>query len=71
MSLRDLLAFAVGALRGHPVRTSLCLTGVSIGIVAIVVLTALGEGARSYVVNEFSSIGSNRSEEHTSELQSH
>ncbi len=59
MILRDLLSFAVGALRGHPVRTSLCLTGVSIGIVAIVVLTALGEGARSYVVNEFSSIGSN------------
>ena len=59
MTVRDFLAFAVGALRGHPVRTSLCLTGVSIGIVAIVVLTALGEGARGYVVNQFSSVGSN------------
>jgi putative ABC transport system permease protein len=31
----------------------------SIGVAAVVILTALGDGARRYVVNEFSSIGSN------------
>jgi ABC-type antimicrobial peptide transport system permease subunit len=31
----------------------------AIGVAAVVVLTALGDGARRYVLNEFSSIGSN------------
>jgi len=31
----------------------------SIGVAAVVILTALGDGARRYVVNEFSSLGSN------------
>ena len=59
MSSKDLLGFAFTALKGHPVRVSLSLTGIAIGIMAIVVLTALGEGARRYVVNQFMSIGSN------------
>ena len=59
MSPKDLAGFAFTALRGHPIRVSLCLTGIAIGIIAILVLTALGEGARRYVVNQFMSIGSN------------
>ena len=59
MTLYDYLGFALKALRGHPVRTFLCISGVSIGIAAVAILTALGEGARQYVVNEFSSLGSN------------
>jgi putative ABC transport system permease protein len=31
----------------------------AIGVAAVVVLTALGDGARRYVMNEFSSLGSN------------
>jgi len=30
-----------------------------IGVAAIVVLTALGEGARRYVINEFATLGTN------------
>jgi putative ABC transport system permease protein len=35
------------------------LLGVSIGVAAVVALTALGEGARVYVVGQFESIGTN------------
>lgn len=59
MSLRDLLVFAGRALWGHRLRTLLSLTGMSIGVAAVVLLTALGEGARRYVTGQFSTLGSN------------
>jgi len=59
VSLRDLLSFAARALRGHRLRTGMSLLGVAIGVAAVVTLTALGEGARRYVVGEFASIGTN------------
>jgi putative ABC transport system permease protein len=59
LSVRDLLGFAARALRGHRVRTGMSLLGVSIGVAAVVTLTALGEGARRYVVGQFASIGTN------------
>ena len=55
----DLLGFAAGALRGHRLRTSLSLLGVAIGVAAVLLLTSLGEGARSYVTGEFALLGSN------------
>ncbi len=59
MRFLDLLAFAAGALRGHRLRTALSVAGVAVGIAAVVALTALGEGARRYVVDQFVSLGSN------------
>jgi putative ABC transport system permease protein len=59
MSAFDLLRFALGALRGHRLRTSLTLLGMAIGVGAVILLTALGEGARGYVTNEFMALGSN------------
>jgi putative ABC transport system permease protein len=59
MSPADLLAFAAGAVRGHRVRTALTLLGVAIGVAAVIVLAALGEGARRYVMGQFESLGSN------------
>jgi putative ABC transport system permease protein len=59
MPLTELIAFAIGALRGHRLRTVLSVAGVAVGIAAVVALTALGEGARQYVVQEFSSLGTN------------
>jgi putative ABC transport system permease protein len=58
VTLGDLLAFSTRALRGHRVRTWLTLLGVAIGVAAVVVLTALGDGARRYVVGQFESLGS-------------
>lgn len=59
MSLADLFRFSFQALSGHRLRTLLSLVGMAIGVAAVVTLTALGEGARRYVVDQFASIGSN------------
>jgi putative ABC transport system permease protein len=59
MRFLDLLRFAAGGLRGHRVRTFLSLLGVGIGVASVIVLTSLGEGARRYVIGEFTSLGSN------------
>ncbi len=59
MSVGDLLRFAARGLSGHPVRTGLSLLGVTIGVAAVVILTAVGEGARRYVVDQFSGLGTN------------
>lgn len=58
MKIGDLVGFAGGALRGHGLRSALSTSGVAVGIAAVVVLTALGEGARRYVAREFESLGS-------------
>jgi putative ABC transport system permease protein len=58
MTARDLAAYAGRALAGHRLRSALSLLGVAVGIAAVVVLTALGEGARRYVVDQFAQIGS-------------
>jgi putative ABC transport system permease protein len=59
VGIGELIGFAVGALRGHRLRTGLSVAGVAVGISAVVALTALGEGARQYVVQEFSALGTN------------
>ncbi len=59
MRLGDTLRFASGSLRGSPTRTVLMMVAMSIGVAAVMVLTALGEGARRYVVDQFSSLGTN------------
>jgi putative ABC transport system permease protein len=55
----DLIRFARDAATGNPLRSSLLVLAMAIGVAAVVILTALGDGARRYVINEFSSLGSN------------
>lgn len=59
MRVFDLLGYASGGIRGHRLRTSLSLLGVAIGVGSVILLTSLGEGARQYIVGEFTSLGSN------------
>ncbi|MDO8293247.1 MAG: ABC transporter permease [Gallionella sp.] len=59
MNLADTLQFASGSLRGSRTRTLLMILAMSIGVAAVVVLSGLGEGARRYVINQFSSLGTN------------
>lgn len=59
MSSFDLLRYATGALRGHRLRTGLSVGGMAVGVAAVVALTALGEGAREYVLREFAALGTN------------
>ena len=49
----DLLVLAGGAITRNPVRTTLLLIAVSIGVISVITLSALGEGARRYVTAEF------------------
>jgi putative ABC transport system permease protein len=55
----DLLGLASESLRLHRMRTGLTLTAIVIGVIAVLLLTTLGEAARSYVVDQFASIGTN------------
>ena len=59
MRLVDLLRFSLRGLTGHGLRTMLSLVGVVIGVAAVLLLTALGEGARRYVIEQFASLGTN------------
>lgn len=59
MKPADILSFSAKSLASTKTRTLLMILAMSIGVAAVVVLTALGEGARRYVVNEFSSLGTN------------
>jgi putative ABC transport system permease protein len=57
MNIRDVFGFAFRSLRGYPLRTGLMLLAMAIGVASVVLLTALGEGARRYVTREFTSLG--------------
>lgn len=59
MKLLDIASFSAGSLLGTKTRTLLMILAMAIGVAAVVVLTALGEGARRYVVDQFSSLGTN------------
>lgn len=59
MTASDLLTLAVESLRLHRLRTILTLVGIAVGVTAVLLLTALGEAAKGYVINEFSGIGTN------------
>jgi len=58
MRTPDTLRFGWRALAGYPARTWLTLLAMAIGVAAVVLLTSLGEGARRYVVEQFSQLGS-------------
>ena len=57
MRLIDLIRYTLLALRRQRFRSMMLLTAVGLGVGAVVVLTALGEGARGYVMGEFAFLG--------------
>jgi putative ABC transport system permease protein len=59
LKIIDTFRYASAAATGAPLRTGLLILAMSIGVAAVVILTALGDGARRYVLGEFSAIGSN------------
>lgn len=59
MRFADLLRFAWQVLGGYRARTALILLAMGIGVAAVVAVSAIGEGARLYVVNQFGSLGTN------------
>ena len=59
MMRRDLIALARETLTLHRLRSGLTLAAIAIGVTAVLLLTALGDAAKAYVVKEFASVGTN------------
>ncbi|MCC2680793.1 MAG: hypothetical protein K0S36_357 [Nitrosospira multiformis] len=59
MKLRDTLSLSIRTVASYRTRSLLIILAMSLGVAAVVVLTALGDGARRYVVRQFSSVGTN------------
>jgi len=57
MTFSDTVNHAYAAIRTQPVRVLLIILAMSIGITSVTVITALGESARRYIVNEFQALG--------------
>lgn len=59
MNHADFVRLTSGALRSHRLRTLLAILGISVGIAAVILLTAIGHGLREFVLSEFSMFGTN------------
>jgi putative ABC transport system permease protein len=57
MFIKDTLTQALGAIRAQRLRAALIILAMSIGVASVTLLTALGESARSFIVNEFEALG--------------
>lgn len=59
MTILDALRSALDALRANPMRSVLTTLGVIIGVAAVILVVAIGSGARDLVVSRIKSLGSN------------
>jgi len=59
VKVRDLLAFTARSARSHRLRSGLTALGIGIGVVAVVLLTSIGQGLHTYVLNQFTQFGTN------------
>ncbi|MBY0475558.1 MAG: ABC transporter permease [Nitrosomonas sp.] len=59
MRLVDTVQTSFKTVLSYRIRSLLIILAMALGVAAVVVLTALGDGARNYVINQFSSIGTN------------
>lgn len=55
----DHLHFTSSAIRAHRTRSLLTGLGIAVGIAAVVLLTAIGEGVQRFVLQEFTQFGTN------------
>lgn len=59
MNLFDTLQFAFRSLTAHRLRTILSASGIAVGIAAVILLTAIGDGVQQFVLSEFTQFGTN------------
>ena len=59
MRHRDVIELAYETIRLHRLRTGLTLAAIAIGVTAVLLLSALGDAAKAYVVREFAGVGTN------------
>ena len=59
MRTSDVIRLSTQALRRYPLRSSMLLLAISIGVASVITLTSVGEGARRFINGEFSDLGTN------------
>ncbi len=59
MRAADLVGLATGAIVAHRLRSFLTTMGIAVGIMAVVLLTSIGEGVHRFVLSEFTQFGTN------------
>ncbi|MEK7302360.1 MAG: ABC transporter permease [Pseudomonadota bacterium] len=59
MNTIDTFHFAFRSLTAHRLRTILSASGIAIGIAAVILLTAIGDGIQRFVLSEFTQFGTN------------
>ncbi len=59
MITSDVFRFTGRAVFAHRLRSGLTVLGIAIGIAAVVLLTAIGEGINRFVISEFTQFGTN------------
>jgi putative ABC transport system permease protein len=59
MRAADLFSLSFSALTHHPGRSLLSALGIAVGVAAVILLTALGEGLHQFVLAEFTQFGTN------------
>ncbi|SFK22078.1 putative ABC transport system permease protein [Nitrosomonas aestuarii] len=59
MKTIDTFHFAFRSLTAHRLRTVLSASGIAIGIAAVILLTAIGDGVQRFVLSEFTQFGTN------------
>ena len=59
MTYLDAIRSALEALRANPTRSLLTTLGIIIGVAAVIIVVAVGSGARELVVSRIKSLGSN------------
>lgn len=59
MNIIDTCQFAFRSLTAHRLRTLLSASGIAIGIAAVILLTAIGDGIQRFVLSEFTQFGTN------------
>lgn len=59
MRALDAVGLAAGAVRAHRRRSTLAILGIAIGVAAVTLLTAIGEGTRQHLIGQFTQFGTN------------
>lgn len=58
MLLTDFMHFTLHTIMAHKLRSSLTASGIAVGVIAVVLLTSIGQGVHQYVLAEFTQFGS-------------
>jgi putative ABC transport system permease protein len=55
----ELITLSLRAIVAHRLRSALSMLGIGIGVTSVILLTSIGEGARLYILSQFTQFGTN------------